>query len=236
MSRVCLDLFSGLGGFSAAFRESDEWHLVTIDLDPDDRFNPDVRADVMDLRPADLPDADVVLASPPCRTFSMANQPSPHWDGETPVSDDVREAVCLTFHAVGLIHALAPDYWFLENPRHGKMDAVLGAPTGYVTYCQYGLEWQKPTDLWGRHPPMEYRTCSPGADCHQRGEGGWDTGEKRKHVRDPAERAKVPHDLSLAVLNAVDDAYANPPPEQATLPLAVPDGGFTNDAERGDSP
>lgn len=203
MTRTCLDLFAGLGGFSQAFEASDGWEVVTVELEG--RFDPDIQADVMGLRPGDLPDADVVLASPPCTEFSMANQPNPHWDGDAPASDDVRESITLTFHALGLIRALDPDYWFLENPRGGKMDVILGPPTGYVTYCQYGLEWQKPTDLWGRHPrSFRYRRCSPGADCHQRAEGGWDTGEKRKHIRDPAERSLVPRQLSEAILQAVE--------------------------------
>lgn len=217
MTRTCLDLFSGLGGFSAAFEDADGWEVVTVDLDPDDRFDPDIQADVMNLRPSDLPDADVVLAGPPCTTFSMANQPNPHWDGDSPDSPAVREAITLTFHALGLIRSIDPDYWYLENPRHGKMNVVLGPPVGYVTYCQYGNEWQKPTDLWGNHPRMEYRTCPPGADCHQRGEGGFDTGKRREHIRDPAERAKIPYGLSRAILEAVEDAYANNAVEQATL-------------------
>lgn len=239
MTRLCLDLFAGLGGrrdeddgFAAAFQERDGWKVVTVDIE--ERFEPDICADVLDLRPADLPDADVILAAPPCTHFSMANQPNPHWDGDTPASDEVREDITLVYHALGLIHALDPDYWFLENPRKGKLDVLLGRPAGWVTYCQYGLEWQKPTNLWGDHPPtMQYRRCSPGEDCHQRGEGGWDTGEKRKHVRDPAERSLVPRALSEAILEAVEESHTNPPPEQATL--VQTDGGESTDLQDTDT-
>jgi hypothetical protein len=205
-----LDLFAGLGGFSAAFEESDRWGVTTVEIE--ERFNPDIQADVMDLRPADLPDADVVLASPPCTVFSIANQPSPHFDGDRPTSAEARESIALVYHTIGLIRAINPDYWVLENPR-GKLRAILGQPTGTINYCQYGYDWQKPTDLWGEHPPgFEYRTCPPGAGCHQAGEHGWDTGEKRKHFRDPAERAKVPYGVSEAILNAVEGRC-----EQTTL-------------------
>lgn len=221
-TKHCIDLFSGLGGcrnreegFSAAFQDSEDWEVTTVDIQ--ERFGPDICADVLNLRPADLPDADVIVAAPPCTQMSMANQPNPHWDGDRPDSPEVREAIALTYHALGLIRAIDPDYWFLENPRQGKMDVVLGEPTARVTYCQYGLEWQKPTNLWGDHPPMTYRTCSPGADCHQRAEGGWDTGEKRKHIRDPAERSLVPRQLSEAILEAVESAYESLPTEQTEL-------------------
>lgn len=211
MTRKCLDLFAGLGGkrdveggFSDAFQRSGEWDVVTVDIE--DRFNPDICADVLDLRPSDLPDADVILAAPPCTHFSMANQPNPHWDGDTPTSDAVREDITLTYHTLGLIHAIDPEWWFLENPRQGKMSSVIGEPTGYVTYCQYGLEWMKPTDLWGDHPQtMEYQRCSPGEDCHQRSEGGWDTGEKRTHVRDPSEKSLIPTGLSRSILKSVEN-------------------------------
>lgn len=210
----CLDLFAGLGGFSAAFADATDWTVTTIDSN--ERFEPDIHADVLNLRPADLPNADIILASPPCTTFSMANQPNPHWNGDQPVSDDVREAIALTFHTIGLIRAINPTYWFVENPV-AKMRTILGQPTGTVTWCQYGYDWQKPTDLWGEHPPMTYKCCSPGADCHQRSEGGWDTGEKRKHIRDPAERAKIPYGLSQAIFTAVNEAFDSSVPEQATL-------------------
>jgi hypothetical protein len=213
-----LDLFCGLGGFSSAFADSDRWDVTTVDIEA--RFDPDIQADVFDLRPSDFDgEFDVVLASPPCTEFSMANQPNPHWDGDTPQSDELQDAIALTYHTLGLIRGVSPRYWFLENPRQGKMDVILSDADANVTYCQYGLEWQKPTNLWGNHPPMEYRSCSPGSNCHQRAEGGWDTGEKRKHIRDPAERAKVPYDLSKAIRDACEGALDGEVYEDATLEM-----------------
>jgi len=75
----CLDLFSGLGGFSSAFEDADNWEVTTVEIQ--ERFDPDITADVMDLRPTDLPDADVVLASPPCTSFSLAASRLEHFDG-----------------------------------------------------------------------------------------------------------------------------------------------------------
>lgn len=214
MTRTCLDLFAGLKGFSAAFADADGWEVVTVDID--ERFEPDIQADVLDLRPSDLPEADVVLASPPCNCFSKAAAWQAHWDENgDPQTGKAREAVALAHHTIGLIQALAPEWWFLENPQ-GHLRRFLGPPTATITYCQYGLDYQKPTDLWGEHPPMEYRRCRAGAPCHDHGsiEDDWDN---RPLPRDPAERAKVPWELSDAILEAVEEAYANPPPEQVTL-------------------
>lgn len=197
--RVCLDLFSGLGGFSAAFADADDWEVVTVDLDPDDRFDPDLRADVLDLRPADLPDADVILASPPCEEFSPAN----NLNGER---DPAPEAVALVYHALGLIKAKRPDYWFLENPR-GRLRTLIGTPTAEVTYCQYGTDYMKPTDLWGDHPPMTYRACGYGDPCHDPNREG-----TNNYAEDPADKAVVPYELSESILDAVEGRA-----EQATV-------------------
>jgi hypothetical protein len=200
---VLLDLFAGLGGFSQAFEDADGWEVVTVDIQ--ERFGTDITADVMDLRPSDLPDADVVLASPPCTCFSLAaNGHHEHFDGQEPLTDDARDAVALVYHTLGLIRSVSPEWWWLENPR-GKLRKVLGRPEGTVSLCQYGYGWQKPTDLWGRHPTgFEYRTCSPGDDCHAAGPSGFDGGDDTTHERDPAERAKLPRELSEAILNAVE--------------------------------
>jgi len=218
--RTVIDLFAGLGGFSAAFAEADGWEVVTVDIDG--RFEPDIQADVLDLRPSDLIaaigewDVLVILASPPCNCFSKAAAWQDHWDENgDPQTAKAREAVALVHHTIGLIEALAPDYWIVENPQ-GHLRRFLGDPAGRVTYCQYGTSHQKPTDLWGEHPPMEYRRCRAGAPCHDHG-GIEDDRDNRPLPRDPAERAKVPRELSEAILEAVEEAYANPPPEQVTL-------------------
>ena len=216
--RICLDLFAGLGGFSQAFEDADGWEVVTVELN--ERFDPDIQADVLDLRPYDLPDADVILAGPPCTTLSVAGNQTDHYVDGKPNSRLARQHVTLAYHTVGLIEALSPQWWFLENPR-GRMRRYLGEPTGTVTLCQYGYDWQKPTDLWGEHPPsFEYRTCSPGSDCHAAGPSGFDSDGDVTHERDPAKRAKLPRELSESILEAVE----NPAPEQQTL-VAVADGG-----------
>jgi site-specific DNA-cytosine methylase len=153
-----LDLFVGLGGFSSAF-DSDKWEVVTVDIE--ERFDPTLCADVFNLRPSDLSawDFDVVLASPPCSEFS----PAQNLNGE---HDPDGDAIALVHHAIGLAKGLDPAYWMLENPR-GRLRSYIGLPESTVTYCQYGEQRMKPTDLWGEHPAAFVgRRCSYGDNCH----------------------------------------------------------------------
>lgn len=223
-TRVCLDLFSGLGGFSQAFVESPEWDVVTVDVC--ENFDPDISADVLGLRPADLPDADVVLAGHPCTVFSTAgNWDEWDHDRQEPVGDRSKRHVALVYHTLGLIQALSPDFWYLENPRRSRIRWFIGQPDDWVSYCQYGRDYQKDTGLWGNHAPMVFKKCpGNGASCH--GSNGESDGYTniQSMPSDTGERAKVPYQLSLEIREAVEAAYANPPPEQSTL-TALADGG-----------
>ncbi|RAW44077.1 DNA cytosine methyltransferase [Halorubrum sp. 48-1-W] len=221
-----LDLFAGLGGFSQAFADSERWEVTTVEIDA--RFEPDIQADVFELRPSDFEtEFDVVLASPPCTQFSIAASSLERFVGGEPQTDDARDAVALVYHTLGLIRGLNPQYWFVENPQ-GYLRQIIGEPTARVTYCQYGTEYMKPTDLWGEHPsafvPL---SCSYGDRCHayntdqEHGGAGnmvdaWGSG-MGDAVRDPAERAKVPAELSAAIRDACERALDGAVPEQTSL-------------------
>jgi len=211
-----LDLFCGLGGFSSAFADSDRWSVTTVDIEA--RFGPDIQADVFDLRPSDFDtEFDVILASPPCKCFSRAAGWADHFDSDrTPQTPDARESVTLVYHTLGLIKALSPQYWFVENPMGSKVKRYFGEPTGRVTYCQYGTTYQKPTYLWGEHPPMTYRWCSRHNHCHEHGSLE-DERDERPLPRDPAERAKVPYQLSESIRDACERALDGEVAEQAEL-------------------
>lgn len=227
-TRHCLDLFSGLGGFSSAFEKSSQWDVTTVDIEGE--FEPDICRDILELQPSELPAADVILASPPCKDFSLACM-NRKWDIKEsrsprylPQWESIAESVQIVFRTLWLIQELDPDYWFLENPRWGALRQIIGEPAGTVHYCQYGAEFKKPTGLWGHHPPMDYRQC-PGKSCgHLSNPSEQNTfrdATRLADVVDSAERAKVPHDLSKAIREAVAQAYRNPPPTQAKLPVEV---------------
>jgi site-specific DNA-cytosine methylase len=74
-----LDLFAGLGGWSAPFKAAGD-EVITLDFNPD--FNCDITADILTWDWTELVDwqPTLVLASPPCETFSVMSIGT-HWDG-----------------------------------------------------------------------------------------------------------------------------------------------------------
>lgn len=211
MNRV-IDLFSGLGGFSAAFDDSDDWILTTVDVDM--RFTPDLRANVLDLTHRDLHGAEVVLASVPCDAFSMGSSRTHLDDDGRPKTEVGKTGLELVYHTIGLIKAIDPDWYFIENPM-GGMRRELGEPDAHVWWCQYGSDRAKPTDFWGRIPPsFDARTCKNNNEkCHHEpAQRGSDTGTQSNDMT-PAERAKIPYALSQEVLRSVE----NPEPERNNL-------------------
>lgn len=112
-----LDLFSGLGGWSAAFK--DRGHdVITVDIEK--KFNPTICKDIMQVTPNDFNGYkfDVILASPPCNCFSVASVYH-HWDKDTKMPKDqaTYESIKLVGHTIDLILNLFPRWWILENPR-----------------------------------------------------------------------------------------------------------------------
>jgi hypothetical protein len=215
MTSQVIDLFCGLGGFSRAFEEDDSYEVTSVDID--EGFNPDIVADVLNLTWEDLPDADIILASPPCNAFTILRSGECWREDQDgcmhPTDDFARTSIQLVHHTVGLIHSIDPDWWVMENPR-GIMRRVYSEPDYHVWFCQYGRSYAKPTDLWGTLPEsFEAKTCKPqNPRCdHTRAASGSVTGIQGGLPSE--QRAKVPYGLSEAIKQSIE----NPKPTQQTL-------------------
>ena len=193
-----LDLFSGLGGFSQAFK--DRGHtVVTVDIE--ERFNPTICIDIMKINAKELIEGygefDVVLASPPCNCFSCMSIPR-YWNNGKP-GPEAKKAIEIIKHTLNIIIDLHPKYWFMENPM-GMLRTVIGNPPVQIYYAQYGEDRLKPTDMWGRHPTgfkdmqirdkslLDYTRCPRGSKI------GGTQGMKNADVR-----AKIPYQLSETI-------------------------------------
>lgn len=166
----------------------------------------DCVSDLLRLHADDIPHAgrDTILwASPPCTGFSVASI-GKHWlPNYQPKTDTARLGLALVDHTIGLIEAIKPRYFFIENPRGmlRKMPAMWGLPRHTVTYCQYGDTRMKPTDIWTNSKSWKPRPmCKNGAPCHEAAPRGSRTGTQGR--KGNYNRSKIPHELCLEILRS----------------------------------
>lgn len=225
---LCIDLCSGLGGFSRAFVDAG-WEVVTVDVEP--KFKPTICADVTTMTVQDIEKVlrlgslgayslVVVVASPPCERFSLAafGRGNVVWPGA-----GIKKALEIVGACLELIHEIQPDGWALENPT-ARLRWILGRPTIEVSYQDFGGKHYKPTDIWAS-------IAIPLLEGVRRRKVNWlnvpgyaeATPVQRRRMRHRAwaeetgeapERAKIPRALSQAILEAVERTAA----PEATAP------------------
>ena len=149
---LVFDFFAGTGSSTRAFEDAGHT-VIKFELDP--QFDADEQVDILQLTAESLVAKygrpDFVWASPPCTSFSIASI-SHHWISTgVPRSEAARESMKLVAHTRQLIETLNPTFGFvIENPRGmlRKLPLLEGLTRWTVTYCQYGDDRMKPTDLW----------------------------------------------------------------------------------------
>lgn len=197
-----LELFSGFASFSMVAKEYFNAEIFTIDLDP--KFNPSLVADISTIKTDDIPLApDVIWASPPCNTFSVAAFQRHHRDHNTAKSEQAQHVDMAIHNTFNLISQFEPRFWIIENPVGllRKMDYMSGIPRITVTYCQYGDMRMKPTDLFGQLPSgFRPKRCKNGSPCHERAPRGSKKGTQRLEA---ANRARVPFELCYEILSLI---------------------------------
>jgi len=197
-----LELFAGRRCIGKAF-ERHGHNVYSIDCDTAHE-NIDWYADIGKITAGDIVGRfgkpDVIWASPDCSTYSIAA--ISHHRAREPCGNLAPKSEYAVFcdtvnkNLLSLIHELRPLYWFIENPRGGmrKMDFMNGLPRYTVTYCRYGDERMKPTDIWTNHPSPRFRPmCKNGDSCHTPAPRGSKTGTQGRKGK--AERALIPDDL-----------------------------------------
>ena len=95
---------------------------------------------------------DVIWASPPCTTYSVAAI-SHHRNGQEPKTEFAKKSdlmIAKVHEIIDYFTEKNPDLvYYIENPRGmlRKMDFMRRHPVRHtVTYCQYGDTRMKPTD------------------------------------------------------------------------------------------
>ena len=154
---------------------------------------------------------DVIWASPPCTTFSVASI-GKHWTlDRRPKTQDALMGLQILKKTIAIIdyfHQLNPNLaWYIENPR-GMMRKVdvwnnILHIRNTVTYCQYGDTRMKPTDIWTNNYQWQPRpACSNGMSCHISAPRGSRTGTQG--LKGSYVRSQIPYELCKEiVLNSV---------------------------------
>lgn len=188
-AKLMLDLGAGLGGASQAMRERG-WRVVTVDIDQ--RFAPDVVADLRDWS-WDGERPDLVWASPPCTEFAKFAMPCWYPPATLPDPDMGVLLACKR-----IIDECNPRYWIIENVRGAVpfFAPVLGAPTAVY----------RPYFLWGHFPPL--------GDV---GRHTFSAKTKKLSSSAKASRALIPRTLSLAVARAIERQMELPMPGLAAI-------------------
>jgi len=175
-----LDLYSGLGGASEAFVQAG-WKVIRVEKNPDLAYVPHtLTLDCHDWADwaADLPQIDLVWASPPCTEFSNGyNAPKIR---ASRAGEDYDACMKSVMAALDIVDLVKPKYWILEN--------VVGS----IEFIEplIGKHRQKvgPCILWGNFP----HTIMP---------QGWIPKSKVAMTTAQA-RSMIPFELSFALLEA----------------------------------
>ena len=111
----------------------------------------------------------------------------------------------LVAKAIELAQGLKPKFGFLiENPRGmlRKLPVVQGLNRRTITYCQYGDDRMKPTDIWGDVPNWVAKDpCKNGDSCHVAAPRGSTTGTQG--LKNAKLRSMIPYSLGSEILKAI---------------------------------
>lgn len=207
-----LELFAGTRSIGKAF-EARGHEVFSVEWDK--RFeNIALYKDILTLTSEEVLEKfgrpDVIWASPDCSSYSIAAISHHRQQVENgnlaPVSDYAKFCDRVNQHVLGVMLALSPRFWFIENPRGGlrKMDFMSGLPRHTVTYCQYGDSRMKPTDIWTNHPNPNFKPmCKNGDPCHVSAPRGAKTGTQG--LKGSVERSVIPPALCEHIVKICEE-------------------------------
>ena len=170
-------------GLGGASQVMRERGWKVVSVDVNPDVSPDILADIRDFEWRG-PRPDLVWASPPCVEFSRESMP---WTRTGRKPD-----LSLVLATLRVVSETRPRFWVLENVRGAVrwLQPILGAPRTIVF----------PFHLWGFFP-----------DLGQIDTSGWRNKESLSSAS-PAERAKIPRELSAAVAIACESQIELPLP------------------------
>lgn len=213
-----LELFAGSGSVG---RIAPRMGMNVCSVDVKQFKNTTIVKDIEFLRPEDLPFVpDVIWASPPCTTFSLAAISTHRHEDGSPKTDFAAKSDRLVKNTIAIIEAFPDALWYLENPRatlrtHDYMLALPEPVT--VWYCRYGDKRAKPTDVWtnNRATLVNPNGWHPRAECwngnrkchHEAAKRSSRTGTQG--LKNDFERSKIPEMLCAEALGSALNTIAS---------------------------
>jgi len=199
-----LELYAGSRSIGKAAEQMGH-EVFSVDIKPFEGIN--LVADIEFLQPEDIPfTPDMIWASPPCTTYSIAAI-SKHRDGGTPKTEFAAKSDRLILNTLKIIKHFNCLY-YIENPRGmlRKMDFMQHLPRETVWYCQYGDTRAKPTDIWTNNTEWTPKPqCWNGRKgCHQPAPRGSKTGTQG--LKGNYERSVIPQELCKEVITAANES------------------------------
>lgn len=203
-----LELFAGSRSIGKA-AESLGMQVWSVDKEKFEGINQAI--DILLFSPEDCPFIpDIVWGSPPCTTFSIAaisthrNMDKSPKTKEAELGDKLVIKTIETIETIEYFLAKNPKLiWFIENPRGllRKMPFMRRFKKRTVTYCKYGDDRMKPTDIWTNNNQWQSRpVCRNGQVCHEAAPRGSKTGTQGKVGS--YNRSKIPDELCIEVLKS----------------------------------
>lgn len=197
-----IELFSGTRSFSKIAKKRG-YKTFTVEIDK--YFKADLHKNILEVSKKDLPKNPYVLwASPPCTSFSVASI-GKSWIGNYhPKRVETALGMAYVLKTIEIIREIKPKYWFIENSRGvlRKMAFMEEFKRNTITYCQYGDNRMKPTDIWTNCVEWEPRPmCKNGDPCHVSAPRGSRTGTQG--LKGARERSIIPPDIFEEIFNSV---------------------------------
>ena len=210
-----LELFAGERCIGKAFEKKGH-EVYSIEWDKS-HSNIDWYMDIGQITVQDIIDRfgvpDVIWASPDCTSYSIAaiSHHRIKEDGNlAPKSEYAKFCDEVNKNVMKIIDDLLeinPNLiYFIENPRGGmrKMNFIKDKPRYTVTYCQYGDERMKPTDIWTNHLNPKFKPpCKNGSPCHVSAPRGSKTGTQGR--RNSVERSLIPEKLCNHIVDICEE-------------------------------